>query len=109
MYAIKDVSEMDMVFGCSAMELMPGYDEIPEEFKRGDTKWNKLVTEWFSYGLKKLKITPKDGVDKDKALRHLKTILGSREPKHEHKEAGAAFLMSEWFVDAEWEAREIGG
>ena len=37
--------------------------------------------------------------DTNKAIRHLKAILVSYDPKHEHKEAGVAFLLSEWFED----------
>ena len=46
---------------------------------------------------------PKEGVDTKKALRHVKAVLGSWEPKHEHKEAGVAFLLNEWFDDVTYE------
>lgn len=49
---------------------------------------------------------PEAGVDRYKALRHIHYILGSWEPKHEHKEAGAAFLFNEWFEDAKWEPED---
>lgn len=39
----------------------------------------------------------KDGIDPAKAKRHLMAVLGSFEPKHEHKEAGAGWLMSMWY------------
>ena len=105
MYPIAEVNKMDVVFGCNALNIMPKYEDIPDEFKNHNkpTKWNQLITEWFFCGLSKLKATPKEGVDEKKALAHIRSIFGSFEPKHEHKEAAAAFLMSEWFDDVEWE------
>jgi len=103
MYAIQEVSALDMAFGCKAMSLMPKYKDIPDDFKHGRTKWNNLFSDWFFCGLASLKLTPKKGVDQKKALAHIKVIIGSFEPPHEHKEAGAAYLLSEWFEDAEWE------
>lgn len=47
------------------------------------------------------RLTARPGVDRDKALVAIKAALGSFEPKHEHKEAGCAFLLHEWFELAE--------
>ena len=109
MYPIFEVSKADVIFGDNALEIMPKYDDIPDEFKNLNkpTKWNRLVTDWFFRGLRKLDITPKDGVDKAKALAHIRCIIASFEPRQEHKEAAAAFLLSEWFVNAEWVAAEM--
>ena len=103
MIPIQDVTDADVAFPARVAHLMPAYADIPKEFKVDSTKWNQLVTDWFFSGLTNLALTPKDGVDKTKALRHLKCILGSFEPKHEHKEAAVAYLLSEWFSDATWE------
>jgi len=108
MWPIKDIDRVNAVFPTSVKGMMPDYKDIPEEFtdhnNRG--KWGKLVTQMFFVGLKKLELKPRPGVDKDKALRHIRYILGSWEPKHEHKEAGAAFLFNEWFEDVEYEAAD---
>jgi len=103
MFEIQEVGFAEIAFGSRAMELMPKYDEIPKEYKHGDTLWNKLFNDWFFLGVKNLEIKPKQDVDKNKALKHIKAIMGSFEPPHGHKEAGVAFLMSEWFQDATWE------
>ncbi len=100
---VQEVTDLDIVFGGRAMELLPPYSEIPEEFRDGRTKWNKVVSDWFFCGLKNCKWVPKEGIDTGKALRHIKAILGSFEPKHEHKEAGCAYLLSEWFEDVTYE------
>jgi hypothetical protein len=86
-------------------ELMPMYGDIPEEFKNWNnkTKWNKVVSDWFFRGLKNEVWQPKDGIEIQAALRHLRAILSSYEPKHEHKEAAVAYLMSLWFNDVKYE------
>jgi len=104
MYPIREVNSLDIAFGCNALKMMPALDKIPNEFKEfNQSKWNKLFNDWFFSGLSSLEIIPKQGVDKKKALAHIKTIMGSFEPQHEHKEAAVAYLLSEWFEDAKWE------
>jgi hypothetical protein len=100
-----EVSQVDMAFGGNAMKLMPSYEEL-----RGikvDSKWSRLFSEWFYNGLESLEVEPKDGIDKNKALRQIKTVMGSFDPKHEHKEAGVAFLMSQFFKDAKWTSKKF--
>lgn len=90
-----------MAFGDANMkDLLPPYDLIPIEFKRGHTKWNKIQSTWFFSGLPKgTQFIPVDGVDKSIAIRHLGAIQGSFEPKHEHKSAAVSWLMSLWFKE----------
>jgi hypothetical protein len=60
----------------------------------------KSFSRWFFSGLPKGTVfVPHEGIDPAKAMRHLRAILGSFEPKHEHKEAGVAYLMSQWFKE----------
>lgn len=107
MIAIQDVDDLSMAFGGDTHKLLPPWKDIPEQFKAGHTEWNSLVSAWFFGGLKNLKLTPKAGVDTAKALRHIKAVIVSFEPKHEHKEAGCAYLLSEWFTDATWESAKV--
>ncbi len=82
------------------MELLPPMKDIPKKFHNMSNKWVRIVSRWFFSGLPKgTEFIPKPGVDKEKALRMLKTCLGSFEPKHEHKEAGVAYMLSEFFED----------
>ena len=98
-----EVSQLELAFGGNMAKLLPPYESVPAEFKGHNGKWNNLVSTWFFQGLKNAVWTPKPGIDKDKALRHIKAILGSWEPKHEHKEAGVAYLLSLWFDDVKYE------
>jgi len=102
-----EVSDIQMAFPASVTEMMPSLKDIPEEFQigggDGHTKWNKLFNDCFYSGVKNLDLIPKDGIDPGRAWRHIRCIMGSYEPKHEHKEAACAYLMSLWFEDATWE------
>lgn len=92
------VSDVDMAFGgAGKMDvLLPAWSEIPAEIKREQDTWSPVVSRWFYEGLSG-KFIPKEGIDPDAALRHIRAIIGSYEPKHEHKIAGIAYLMGQWF------------
>ena len=101
----REVSNLDMAFPVGAMELMPAHKDIPEQFDNSE-KWDRFISDWFFCGLKGYELTPREGIDTEKALRHIKAIIGSFEPKHEHKQVGCAYLMSLWFADGKWERNE---
>lgn len=99
----QEVSDAEVAFPASVSHLLPKREDIPEEFKRHNgTKWNQLFSDWFYRGLKESEFIPKEGVDVDKALRHIKCCMGSWEPKQQHKEAGVAYLLSLWFEDVKY-------
>lgn len=101
----KPVSGVDMAFGPKDVNsMMPKYSDIPDEFKSGHTKWNSFFNDMFYKVIKSYSATPKDGIDKADALRHFSAVARSFEPKHEHKEAACAYLLSLWFDDITWEA-----
>jgi len=104
MFEIKEVPELEAIFPGAVKHLMPRWEEIPAEFKeyRG-TKWNGVFNDWFYHGAKNVKYKPKPGVDTAKAMRHVRAVMGSFEPKHEHKEAAVAYLLSQWFEDISYE------
>jgi hypothetical protein len=94
------VDGLDMAFGGNMKNLLPPMLDLPEEFTSRENKWHDIVSHWFFRGLPSTtKYTPKDGIDPNEALRHVGTIMGSFEPKHEHKTAACAWLLSLWFED----------
>lgn len=100
----RDVDQATLTFPARVVgDYLPREDEIPERYRRmtGETGWHKLVHAWFHGGLARPKIHLVPGVDGEKAVRHLSTCMASFEPKHEHKVAGVAYLMSLWFVRVE--------
>lgn len=99
----QEVEESNIVFGGARgpelKRLMPKYSLVPEKFQdhRG-TPWNKLFNTMFFKELPEDTVfDSKDGIDPNKAFRHIKAVMKSWEPKHEHKEAAVAWLLSIWF------------
>lgn len=100
-YRPQPLDNLRIAFPGTVADLMPAYADIPEDFRlnRGDARaWIKFQQDWFFHGLPSgTKFLPRDGIDLAEALRHLKAIQRSWEPKHEHKEAAVAYLASLWF------------
>lgn len=89
--------------------LIPPYAEIREKYGYARTWGNRLFNDWFFSGIKSVDgLVPREGIDKAKALRHIATVMRSFDPKHEHKEAGCAFLFDKWFdgEKSKWERAE---
>ena len=98
----KDVSEAHLVFGGNVTgEFLPERSEIPREFFDSHNKWASFVSNMFFRGWDGADpvLIRKPDVDADVAFRHIRTVVGSWEPKHENKIAGAAYLLSLWFAD----------
>ena len=89
------LSPAEIAFPARVSDLMPAYEDIPDEFKKGSNPYVKFQQKWFFSGLDKFP-EAQDGIYQDDAARHLAAIQGSFEPKHEHKEAGVAYLASKW-------------
>lgn len=101
----QEVTALDLSFGGDMKKLLPPMSKIPDEFKNRDTKWNDLVSDWFFRGLESFDCVPKKGIDKKIALNHISAIMRSWDPKHEHKEAGCAYLFSLWFEEPLYKAK----
>jgi hypothetical protein len=97
------VTAPQMAFGPARWsDLAPSYNDIPEEFKDHHNPWVKLIGWWFFKGLSgSITLKAKPGFDHNAALSHVAAMMKSWEPKHEHKEAAAAYLMSLWFESTE--------
>lgn len=97
------VSGVDVAFGGDMRKLLPPMTEIPDQFKSSRNPWVECVSRWFFSGLSHPKFTMRGDIDQRVALSHIKAIIGSFDPAHEHKEAGCAYLMSLWFEKVEWD------
>lgn len=99
---VPDLTDADLVFPARALSWMPTMEQIPKEFRDGDTEWNQIASQWFYAGISDdAEFVPREGIDPVKAVRALKATLGSYAPKHEHKEAAVAYMMSCWFTKVE--------
>jgi hypothetical protein len=107
----KEVTHLNQAFpGRIIGVLLPEKEEIPEEFKNSFSadspsvssspptprEWCSFVGHWFFHGIRGFTIQPKKGIALPQALKHLTACMTSFEPKHEHKEAGVAYLCSLW-------------
>jgi hypothetical protein len=91
-----DVDDITAAFPASVVgTLLPKMSDIPEEFWDHSNEWCTIAMRLFFIGGELPKV--KKGIDPAKAKQHLSAVLGSFEPKHEHKEAGAGWLMSMWY------------
>ena len=79
---------------------LPEYEDISKEFKEFKNRWVQLSEDMFYVDM--IKLTPKEGVDEEKAMKHIISISTSDKIKHEHKVAGCAFLFNEWFSGFIW-------
>lgn len=97
-----EVSDLDIAFAARGPELTPDYRIVPDEFKGFGSRnpWVKFIEHWFFEGDPFAAFDvhgPKEGIDGDRAIRHLRVVMSTFGTKHEHKTAGAAWLMSLWF------------
>lgn len=99
------ISDATLAFPARAPEFMPQWDDIPDDFKNrtaASEEWHALANHWFAYGLASnytgLLFNEIDGkvLDGDTVTRQISAILGSFAPKHEHKMASVAWLLSLW-------------
>jgi hypothetical protein len=81
-------------------KFLPKMEDIPEEFRQAN-KWSALANGlWAGFiSATKVEFHPKEGVDAEVAWKHFLCVIGSYEPSHQHKMAGAGYLLSEWFED----------
>lgn len=98
MIKVPEITPLDLAFG--KWDFLPPWEEIPEEFKKGSTPWNKTMERWFHRGLPEgVEFHGKPKVDPKKACQAIQAVLTSYGPKHEHKMAGTAYLCSQWFKE----------
>lgn len=113
MIKVPELQDVDMAFSTISADTpwLPAYDKIPKEFLPYSTnKWCRFFDDMFFFGLESLDLTPKEGVDKNKALRALRAVASTFALKHEHKSAAFAYLASEWFEDVKYvkAERDVG-
>lgn len=93
-----EIDDVNLVFPANVIGTwLPAWEEIPEEFQRERNSWCKFAQKLFFLGGSWA--DPKEGIDPELAVRHLSAVLSSFEPKHEHKIAGAGWLMSMWYKE----------
>ena len=96
-----NISAADLAFPAKVAHLIPPHENLMDTVVSKEAA--TLTTDWFYHGLKKIEPKPKDGVDVNAALAHIKCILASFQPKHEVKMQAVAYLIDLWFDEVAWE------
>lgn len=95
-----DVDDVEIVFGSECSIQNETFKTLLEEAKQrgfysGNTKYNTLFSRLFFKGGT---LNFKDGIEDKfitKAVRYMKSVLVSYQPKHEEKEAVCSLILSE--------------
>lgn len=95
--SLNTITDVEIAFGTT--KLLPPYDAVPDEFKRGND-YTKLLAHIFAgQALPEGEIVFRDGFADSEAPALLNRVvmahLRSFEPKHEHKIAGLGYLVSQ--------------
>lgn len=96
---IDNTSDLEAAF--TTTRCLPKWEDIPDEFKKSPytgTVYNQIIDAWFCGSpLPEASLTFKEGFTADgkKVQRFIMAHLRSFEPKHEHKVAGCAYLLSQ--------------
>jgi hypothetical protein len=92
-----ELTDAELAFPTSVKELLPDYYTLPEVFFHELSPYSRYIADLF-YGKRVTsEFIAKDGIDSNAAWRHISYCLRSWVPKHEHKMAGCAYLLSLWF------------
>lgn len=93
----RPVSDVTLAFPARVIgSYMPTWEELPEQFQQRASGYESLASHVCFYAVELRPETLIEGIDANAASRHLCTVSRSFEPKHEHKEAALAFLLSLW-------------
>lgn len=91
----QQVTDLHIAFGQIAT-LMPDRQQL-REYKEG---WGSALFSALFFNAGRVDhLVPKAGIDPVKAIRHIRAIMGSYEPKHEDKEAAVGYLFELWFEE----------
>lgn len=90
---VSAITDVDQAFGST--KLLPPFDQIPAEFRQSQNIYHRIASSMF-YGtdMPDGEVTIHEGFGQDNMVKCIRAHLCSFEPKHEHKMAGVAFMIS---------------
>lgn len=97
---VPDVPDLAVAFGDTSH--LPAMEDLPEEFQREQHPACRVARKLFFHGgtLREHGYVPRENINAGKATRAIGAVLSSFEPKHEHKIAGAGYMIDLWFERA---------
>ena len=94
--ALMDITDLELVFGTT--KLLPDFEQVPDEFKIGNVYTRLLDCMFANMPIPAGTVAFRPGFDDPETPKHLVRVieahLQSFEPKHQHKIAGLAYLVS---------------
>lgn len=95
--ALETITDVEMTFGTT--KLLPAFEQVPEEFKRGNAYTEILDCMFAGMPVPDGKVEFRPGFNDPETpkllLRVISAHLCSFAPKHEHKIAGLGYLISQ--------------
>ncbi|ONF42519.1 hypothetical protein BTO32_15005 [Marinobacter lutaoensis] len=90
---VASITDVELAF--STERLLPTWEEIPEDFKRGNLYTSLAEAIFYGTELPACKVELNDGVKPEHLNRCVRAHLQSFGPKHEHKIAGVGYMISQ--------------
>jgi hypothetical protein len=91
---VSSITDLDVAFGTT--QFLPPMDSIPKEYLSGSNIYVQVVEAIFSgSAFPDAELTPVEGVSPEGLNKIIRAHVSSWEPKHEHKIAGVAYLLSQ--------------
>ncbi len=97
LFPIGELSATEVALPLEISHLLPPYEQIPDDFKRGATWANRVFTKLYYAGASMIPLCARPGVDKPRAVRHIRALMGACELERLRKESTVAFLIHQWF------------
>lgn len=79
----------------STERLLPSWEDIPEEFRRGNFYTKLAEAIFYGWELPACEIEMKEGLEPQVLNRTVRAHLQSFGPKHEHKIAGDGYMIAQ--------------
>ena len=94
---VPEVTDAEIAYGTT--KALPPYDSLPKDYRDERKPSSAAIQRIFFNGgnLADYGFTLKEGLDSAKVHRAIRAHLTSWAPKHEHKIAGVAYLIDQWF------------
>lgn len=88
----RSVTDVDIAFGGD--HLLPAWEQIPDEFRKGNDYTRLAEAIFFGQPLPDWEMAIRDGFTPELLNRVVRAHLGSFGPKHQHKIAGVGLMIA---------------
>ena len=98
----RPVSDVDFAFPATVIgRYIPDWGQLPKPFQQFTSGYEKLAYHACFHSVELRPEALIERIEADMASRQLSAVARSFEPRHEHKQAALAFLLSLWLREAQ--------